>query len=78
LDGRFVEGQPQGLEYSLANLDRGAHTITALIVDARGNERIRSQPSVFHIRQATVNPATNVGPGQRPTPPRPTPRPGGG
>jgi hypothetical protein len=81
LDGKFVDGQPQGLEYTLTNLERGAHSITALIVDGRGNERIRSQPLVFHIRQASVNPAQNVGPNLRPVqpaPPRPTPRPGGG
>jgi hypothetical protein len=81
LDGRLVEGQPRGLEYSLSSLDRGAHSMIAMIVDSRGNERIRSAPVVFHIRQASVNAPANVGPNlrpQQPAPPRPTPRPGGG
>lgn len=84
LDGKFVDRQPQGLEYTLTNLERGGHSITALIVDARGNERIRSEPRVFHIRQPSTIPAQNVGPNLRPVqpaPPRPTPvtpRSGGG
>jgi Domain of unknown function (DUF4124) len=73
LDGSPVEGQEQGLEYSLSGLERGAHSIIARVVDAQGNEKIRSEPRVFHIRQASVVPAQNVGPNLRP---RPSPRPG--
>ncbi len=77
LDGRLVEGQPAGLEFTLSGLERGAHSMIAMIVDERGNERIRSEPRVFHIRQPSAVPAPNVGPNLRPPPPRPQPRPGG-
>jgi hypothetical protein len=75
VDGRLQEGATNSLEYTLTNLDRGAHSATAVISDARGNELIRSAPRVFHIRQASIIPPANVGPGVRP--PAPTPRPGG-
>jgi hypothetical protein len=68
VDAKLVEGQPPGLEYSLSGLERGAHSVRAVIVDALGNERIRSEPRVFHIRQPTANPAQNVGPKLRPRP----------
>ncbi|MBP9592370.1 MAG: DUF4124 domain-containing protein [Steroidobacteraceae bacterium] len=75
VDGRLQQGATNSLEYSLANLDRGAHSATAVISDARGNELIRSEPRVFHIRQPSIVPPANVGPGVRP--PAPTPRRGG-
>ncbi len=75
VDGRLQQGATNSLEYSLANLDRGAHSATAVISDARGNELIRSEPRVFHIRQPSIVPPANVGPGVRP--PAPTPHRGG-
>ena len=78
LDGTLVEGEQRGLEYSLTDLERGAHSIVASIVDARGNVRIRSEPRMFHIRQPSVVNSPNVGPALRPPPPRPQPRPSGG
>ena len=78
LDGKLVEGQPPGLEFTLSGLERGAHSMIAQIVDERGNERIRSEPRVFHIRQPTSIASPNVGPNLRPPPPRPQPRPAGG
>jgi hypothetical protein len=44
-----------------------------MIRDARGVERIRSQPVVFHMKQNTIIAPRAVGPGVRPVP-RPTPR----
>jgi hypothetical protein len=73
LDGKRVEGVANAVEYTLANLDRGAHSITAMIRDAKGNERIRSQPVVFYMKQNTIIAPRAVGPGVRPVP-RPTPR----
>ena len=61
------------LDYTLASLERGAHSITATISDANGNEKIRSQPVVFHMKQNTIIAPRAVGPGVRPVP-RPTPR----
>jgi hypothetical protein len=73
LDGKLVETATNSLDYTLADLERGAHSITATISDAKGNEKIRSQPVVFHIKQNTVIPPAAVGPNVRPVP-RPTPR----
>ena len=73
LDGQLVEGADNSLDYTLQNLDRGAHSITATIRDARGNEKIRSQPVVFYMKQNTIIAPRAVGPNVRP-PPRPTPR----
>lgn len=70
LDGKLVEGAPDALEYSLANLERGAHSVTAVIADAQGKEKIRSEPRVFHIRQPSVNPPQAVGPNLKPKQPR--------
>jgi len=75
LDGIRVEGADNSSEYTLENLSRGTHSITAMIRDARGVEKIRSQPVVFHMKQNTIIAPRAVGPGVRPVPlPRPTPR----
>ena len=73
VDGKLVEGAGNSLDYTLASLERGAHSITATISDANGNEKIRSQPVVFHMKQNTIIAPRAVGPGVRPVP-RPTPR----
>ncbi len=70
LDGKLVEGAPDSLEYTLSNLERGAHSITAVITDDRGNEKIRSEPRVFHIKQPTVIQPQAVGPNLKPKQPR--------
>jgi|APFre7841882724_1041349.scaffolds.fasta_scaffold13350_3 hypothetical protein len=72
LDGRLVEGATNANSYTLTNLERGAHSLAAVITDERGNEKIRSEPRVFHVRQPTVNPPSAVGPNLRP-PATPTP-----
>jgi hypothetical protein len=74
LDGKLVSDQSQ-TEHVLSGVPRGAHSLTSVILDGRGNERIRSQPVVFHIKQAAVANPANQGPSVRP-PPRPTPRAG--
>ncbi|HSQ69109.1 MAG TPA: DUF4124 domain-containing protein [Steroidobacteraceae bacterium] len=71
LDGKLVEGATDSLEYTLSDLERGAHSITAVITDDRGNEKIRSEPRVFHIKQPTVIQPRAVGPNIQP---KPTPR----
>lgn len=75
LDGKMVEGERNAYEYTLTSLDRGAHSVTAVILDDKGNEKIRSQPRVFHVKQPTVNAPRAVGPNLKP---KPTPRSGGG
>ena len=73
LDGKLVEGPQNALEHTLGNLERGVHSITAVITDEKGNERIRSEPRVFHIREPSTVPPGAVGPSLRP-PPKPQPR----
>ena len=73
LDGKLVEGAEDAYEHTLSNLERGAHSITATILDSQGNEKIRSEPRVFHIKQPTTIAPRAVGPNVRP-PPKPTPR----
>jgi hypothetical protein len=74
LDGKLLQGQQPGMEYTLSGLDRGAHSLAAQIVGANGDERIRAEPLTFHIQQPTVVPTRNVGPNLQP---RPQPKPGG-
>jgi hypothetical protein len=76
LDGKLVEGATNSYEHNLADLERGVHSLAAVILDDRGNEKIRSEPRVFHIKQTTVNEPRAVGPALKPQPaPKPTPRP---
>lgn len=70
LDGRQIG---EGYEHTLSELSRGAHSLTAVILDDQGNERMRSAPRVFYIKQPTTIAPRAVGPNVRP-PPRPTPR----
>jgi len=70
LDGKLVEGGGGNYEYTLTNLERGAHSITATILDNQGNEKIRSEPRVFHVRQPTVIAPAAVGPNLKPKQPR--------
>ena len=74
LDGKLVDGSENAIDYSLANLERGAHSVTAQVIDVNGKEKIRSQPVVFHIKQVTTIAPRAVGPNLKPAPPRPTPR----
>ena len=69
LDGKMIEKDPTTLDLTLGSVERGAHSLTALIVDDKGSEMIRSEPRVFHIRQPSIinNPA-NVGPALKPKP----------
>lgn len=75
LDGKLVEGAPNALEYSVGPLERGVHSIVAMITDDKGNEKIRSEPRVFHIKQPSTIPPRAVGPNLKPPPPKPKPKP---
>jgi hypothetical protein len=75
LDGKLIPSE-NAYEHTLSNLDRGVHSVTSVILDAKGNEKIRSEPVVFHIKQTTaVDNPRNKGPALRPPPPKPTPKP---
>lgn len=73
LDGKPIEGPRNTLEHSLGALERGAHSLTAVIIDEQGNEKIRSQPTVFNVRQPTTIAPRAVGPNLKPPPPKPKP-----
>jgi hypothetical protein len=78
LDGRRVDGSPNSYEHLLTNLPRGAHSLSAAIVDEQGNTKILSEPRVFHVQQPTVNEPRAVGPNLKPSAqpkPKPTPKP---
>ncbi|NJD30704.1 MAG: DUF4124 domain-containing protein [Gammaproteobacteria bacterium] len=68
IDGKRVEGPENSLDYTLGNLDRGAHSLTAMILDTKGKQKIRSQPVVFYIKQVTTIPPAAVGPLLKPKP----------
>ena len=77
LDGNLLDGgDANSVERSFSNLERGAHSLIAQILDDQGNELIRSEPRVFHVRQPSVNATQNVGPSLKPKPvPQPVPKP---
>jgi hypothetical protein len=75
LDGKLLPGENQ-YEHTLANVERGAHSLTSVILDSRGDEKIRSAPVVFHIKQQPADNPRNKGPAVRPPPPA-QPKPGG-
>jgi len=75
LDGKLVEGASNAYEHTLSNLERGVHSLAAVILDDKGNEKIRSEPRVFHIKLPTTIEPRAVGPALKPqTPPRPQPK----
>ena len=74
LDGKLVEGAANSYEHTLANLERGVHSLAAVILDDKGNEKIRSEPRVFHIKLPTTIEPRAVGPALKPQPP-PKPQP---
>lgn len=75
LDGKLVEGAADSYEHTLSNLERGVHSLAAVILDDKGNEKIRSEPRVFHIKLPTTIEPRAVGPALKPQPPpRPQPK----
>lgn len=73
LDGQLLPGENM-TEHSLSDVERGAHTLTSVIVDRQAREKIRSKPVIFHMKQTTMNNPRNQGPAQRPQP-KPAPKP---
>lgn len=78
LDGQRVEDvPPSATAFTLGNVFRGEHTLTATIVDESGRELVSSAPVKFFVQQTSLNNPNNP----NNSPPRPTPRParpGGG
>jgi Domain of unknown function (DUF4124) len=52
MDGRLVSGFPErGMEYDLAEVDRGAHTLVLTVVDQQGKQVTSSAPVQFFVQQ---------------------------
>jgi hypothetical protein len=74
----YVNGVPFGAatdspHFVLSDLARGSHQLAAAVLDAQGNELIRSTATVFHLRKNTVA-DLKTGKSQRPSlpvPPKP-------
>ena len=74
LDGKLVTGFPRNtLSYGLTDVTRGAHSVSAVIMDQYSKTILESPTVVFHVRQESVA-SPPVGPSLRPPPPKPTPR----
>jgi hypothetical protein len=69
LDGKLLPGE-NATEHSLTNVERGAHSVTSVIVNRDGKELIRSAPVVFHMKQPTMNNPRGQGPAVRPPQPK--------
>jgi hypothetical protein len=55
LDGKRVDGLPtSGSEFTITNVVRGTHSLTAVVADGQGNQIIRSPAVTFHVRQASI------------------------
>jgi hypothetical protein len=55
MDGRLVNGfPPQGMEYDLSDVERGAHTLVLTVIDAQGKPVMSSAPVQFFVQQPSV------------------------
>jgi hypothetical protein len=64
LDGQLLNnGQPTGLNFSVSPVDRGEHTLQAVIRDGHGSVVCQSQSVTFSVHQPSIaNPASPVRP----------------
>src|ERR1044071_6635711 len=54
-DGKLVTGYPRNaLSYSLSDVPRGAHQVTAAISDQNGKTIQETKAVVFHVRQESI------------------------
>ena len=73
LDGQRAVIAALSQNFTITDVNRGLHTLYAVIRDSSGREMRRSPEVTFMVQQTSVqNPPT--GPTVRPPPPRPTPR----
>lgn len=74
LDGKLT-GTENAYEFSITSVERGVHSLTSVIIDSKGNEKIRSAPVVFYVKQQPISNPANKGPALKPPPPPPPPKP---
>ena len=53
-DGKKLPGQWETSTISLMNLDRGTHTISAIVIDKKGKKLIQSSTTTFHLLRHSV------------------------
>jgi hypothetical protein len=66
----FYDGTPVANGSSLSGMERGEHTLTAVVVDRDNREKIRAERR-FSVQQHVVANPKNKGPAVRPPPPTP-------
>lgn len=54
LDGKPVAPAGRATQFTLPGLDRGSHTLEAVLHDAQGNVLQRSAPVVFHLMRHSI------------------------
>ncbi len=54
VDGQLQDLRPPGLSFQVPNVYRGIHTLQALVLDARGDELIRSEPVTIMVQQTSI------------------------
>jgi hypothetical protein len=55
LDGRLVEGYPPtATDFSLKDVERGAHSVTAVVNDSRGQQIAQAKAVQFFMRQPSL------------------------
>lgn len=61
LDGSARNSAPtRSLSYTLENVERGTHLVSATVVDGSGRELGRSAPVIVHMKPPTVNLAPKI------------------
>ena len=73
LDGKNLSSNENATQISVSNMERGAHTVKALIMNAAGQVQTSSESTTFYMkRESALQRQKNVVP--TPTP-KPTPKP---
>ena len=55
MDGRLIPGfPPQGMEYEITEVERGEHSLTLAVLDAKGNQITLSSPVRFYVQQPSI------------------------
>lgn len=64
MDGRPYGEPKAGLSFNLANVDRGTHTLSAVVMNANGEELAQSATIKFHLQRNSIllNPRTRDNP----------------
>lgn len=72
LDGKLLAGvDPTATSYTIAQIDRGTHSLMVSILDPDGRGVCQSSAVTFHVRQPSLlAPTRRPAPAPRPTPPR--------